>query len=163
MIRGGAARRLADGVPGLDSGWFAFLNFQGSTVVDASAPAQVARLAELLGQADVIIDSLDSARRRSLGVDHEALRQRRPGLVIADLSWFGHAGPYAGYRGTDAVCRALAGQVQLIGPAEGPPLALPDFQAAIVAGLSAFIALMASLPGADRVGGGLWDVQRVDG
>ena len=45
------------------------------------------------------------------------------------------------------MCRALAGFVQLIGPAEGPPLTLPDYQSAIMGGLSAFIPAMASLLG----------------
>ena len=54
--------------------------------------------------------------------DTAAARVANPGLVVADLSWFGGTGPYAAFRGSDMVCRALAGMVQLIGPAEGPPL-----------------------------------------
>ena len=46
---------------------------------------------------------------------------------------------------TDALCRALAGFVQPIGPQDGPPLTLPDYQSAIMGGLSAFIPLMAAL------------------
>jgi len=41
--------------------------------------------------------------------------------------------------------RALAGFVQLIGPADGPPLTLPDYQSAIMGGLAAFIPAMATL------------------
>ncbi len=54
-------------------------------------------------------------------VDRRTCRPR-PGLVHVDVSWFGRSGPYAGYLGTDAVCRALAGLVQLVGPADGPPV-----------------------------------------
>ncbi len=159
----GSAPRLNGAASDLGSGWFAFLNFgKSSAVVDPDDPAHRTALAERLGQADVIIDSLPAARREVLGIDHEALRRAWPGLVIADLSWFGHRGPYAGYRGTDAVCRALAGQVQLIGPAEGPPLALPDFQSAIVGGLSTFIALMAGLPCASRGEGMRWEVSLLE-
>lgn len=145
--------------PGLGSGWFAYLNFgKRSVVADGATDQGRAQIARLLGQADVLIDSLAPPSREALGIDHAALRRARPGCVIADLNWFGQGGPYSGYHGTDAVVRALGGQVQLIGPAEGPPLALPDFQSAIVGGLSAFIPLMASLPGRGRTGGGLWEV-----
>ncbi|HPU50920.1 MAG TPA: CoA transferase [Burkholderiaceae bacterium] len=149
---------LTDSDPGLESGWFAYLNFgKRSAVADADAAGR-AELARLLARADVVVDSLSPSERTAWGIDHAALRRARPGVVIADLSWFGQGGPYSDYRGTDAVVRALGGQVQLIGPAEGPPLALPDFQSAIVGGLSAFIPLLASLPGRDRAGGGQWEI-----
>src|ERR1019366_1111667 len=56
-----------------------------------------------------------------------------------------HSGPYARYAGADAVCRALAGLVQLVGPAEGPPLVAPEFQALVIGGLSGAIAVLAAL------------------
>ncbi|MBL8674953.1 MAG: CoA transferase, partial [Rhodospirillales bacterium] len=68
-----------------------------------------------------------------------------PALVRVDLDWFGASGPYKDFHATDSVCRALAGFVQLIGPVEGPPLTLPDYQSAVTAGLSAFIPAMAAL------------------
>src|SRR5262249_54274261 len=45
-----------------------------------------------------------------------------------------------------------AGLVKLVGPKEGPPLALNDHQADIVGGLTAFIAAMAGLYGRDGLG-----------
>jgi crotonobetainyl-CoA:carnitine CoA-transferase CaiB-like acyl-CoA transferase len=49
----------------------------------------------------------------------------------------------------------LAGFVQLIGPEEGPPLTLPDYQSAIMGGLAAFIPAMATLLGG---GSRAWEV-----
>ena len=112
------------------SGWFAYLNYGKKSVVSDKVD-----LDSLLRGADVLIDST--------GVDHGT----PPHLVTVDLSWFGKSGPYRDYKTSDAVCRALAGFVQLIGPAEGPPLTLPDYQSAIMGGLSAFIPAMASLLG----------------
>ena len=89
----------------------------------------------LLNSADVLID-FDRHR-------HSA----HPHLVAVDLCWFGKSGPYRDFKTSDAICRALAGFVQLIGPAEGPPLTLPDYQSAIMGGLAAFIPAMASLLG----------------
>src|SRR6266404_4998019 len=110
-----------------ESGWFAYLNYGKKSVV-----ADEAQLKELLAGADALIDST--------GLDHSA-----PHLAVAEMSWFGKSGPYAAYKTTDALCRALAGFVQLIGPEDGPPLTLPDYQSAIMGGLSAFIPLMAAL------------------
>lgn len=150
---------LDNGDPGLCSGWFAYLNFgKHSVVIDAGTVQGRENLARLLAQADVIVDALEPAQRLAWGVDHSALRAARPACVIADLSWFGAGGPYSSYRGTDAVVRAIGGQIQLVGPIAGPPLALPDYQSAIVGGLSALIPLLASLPCATRAGGERWEV-----
>ena len=112
------------------SGWFAYLNYGKKSVTSDAVD-----LDALLNSADVLIDST--------GLDHSA----HPHLVTVDLSWFGKSGPYRDFKATDAMCRALAGFVQLIGPAEGPPLTLPDYQSAIMGGLAAFIPAMAALLG----------------
>jgi crotonobetainyl-CoA:carnitine CoA-transferase CaiB-like acyl-CoA transferase len=113
-----------------DSGWFAYLNYGKRSVTSDKADVEALRLS-----ADVLIDSS--------GID----RDPPTNAVTIDLSWFGRSGPYRDYKTTDAVCRALAGFVQLIGPAEGPPLSLPDYQSAIMGGLGAFIPAMAALLG----------------
>ncbi len=130
---GDPGRRAAPLIPGTDdSAWFAFLNFgKRSTTQDAAA---------LLETADVCIASAGEP-----GADLGAARAANPGLVVADISWFGDSGPYAGFRGGDMVCRALAGMVHLVGPAEGPPLVAPDFQAAVIGGITGFSAVMAAL------------------
>ena len=112
------------------SGWFAYLNYGKKSVT-----ADAVDLDALLSSAQVVIDSgrLD--------------RSAHPHLVAVDLSWFGRSGPYRDFKATDAMCRALAGFVQLIGPEEGPPLTLPDYQSAIMGGLAAFIPAMAALLG----------------
>jgi crotonobetainyl-CoA:carnitine CoA-transferase CaiB-like acyl-CoA transferase len=112
------------------SGWFAYLNYGKKSVI-----ADKIDLDALLRGADVLIDST--------GTDHVGY----PHLVVVDLSWFGRSGPYRDFKASDAVCRALAGFVQLIGPQEGPPLTLPDYQSAIMGGLAAFIPAMAALLG----------------
>jgi len=118
---------LVDG----ESGWFAYLNFGKKSVT-----ADKVDLDQLLAGADVLIDSS--------GSDHAACHSH---LVAIDLSWFGQAGPYRDFKACDAVCRALSGFVQLIGPEAGPPLTLPDYQSAIMGGLGAFIPAMAALLG----------------
>jgi crotonobetainyl-CoA:carnitine CoA-transferase CaiB-like acyl-CoA transferase len=116
-----------------ESAAFAFLNFgKHSLVCDPRDTAA------LLAGADIAVIS-------DPGFDAAAARSANPALILADISWFGRSGPYAGYAGADAVCRALAGLVQLVGPAEGPPLVAPEFQALVIGGLSGAIAILAAL------------------
>lgn len=114
-------------------------------------PDDMATLERLVAGADVLVTS-DGAPGPA--ADVTALAKKYPGLVICDVSWFGRSGPYAGWRGSDAVCRALAGVVENVGPVEGPPLAGPEFQALVTAGVSGFIGVMAALCGRARHGGG---------
>ena len=89
----------------------------------------------------------------ALRPDHAALRRANPAIVILAMSWFGETGPYRDFKATDVICRALAGTVELVGPAEGPPRPIPDYQASPVGGLTAFIAAMAALWQARQSGG----------
>lgn len=156
-----AAPRIHDGAGNPASGWFAFLNVgKQSLAVDPADPAQRARLDALLASADVIVDGRDAAMRQASGLDTALLAAMPDGPVVADVSWFGRSGPYAGYAGSDAVCRALAGLVELIGPVEGPPLTLPDYQAAITGGLAAFVPLMASVLARTPRGGAASDARQ---
>jgi len=109
------------------SGWFAYLNYGKKSVT-----SEAVDLDALLRGAHVLIDSTGG-------------NNAHPPLVTVDVSWFGKSGPYRDFKATDAMCRALAGFVQLIGPTEGPPLTLPDYQSAIMGGLAAFIPAMAAL------------------
>lgn len=93
--------------------------------------------AALLAGADVLITS-DPA------IDGAALLAAHPGLIVADISWFGRTGPYAEFAGSDVICRALSGLVHLVGPVEGP-LVAPDFQALTMGGLAGAIAILGHL------------------
>ena len=134
---GDPARRASPRLPGGVGVPFAFLN--------AGKASFVGDTAELLAGADVCISS-------DPGFDPAAVRAAHPGLVVADISWFGRSGPYAAFAGSDLECRALAGLVQLVGPAGGPPLVAPDFQAMTMGGLAGAIAVLAAL--FSRGGGG---------
>ena len=129
-----------------ESGYFGFLNFgKHGVVLDAANAADIERLQTLVASADVLIDSLRPTDRTAFGIDHAKLRHANEALVIADVSWFGNSGPYRDYKATDSVCRALAGLVQLVGPEQGPPVPVEDYQGVPVGGLTAFIAVMAAL------------------
>ncbi len=153
--QGDPLRRAGPLTPKGHSAWFAFLNFNKSSMVvdpdDAGAPA---RLAELIGSCDILIDGRDVDAADCPAIDLAVLRQKNPGLIHLDVSWFGREGPYAKFEATDSTVRALTGLIKLVGPAEGPPMHAPDFQTGIFAGLWGFIAAASSVLGRMQDGHG---------
>ena len=153
--QGDPLRRSAPFTPKGQSAWFAFLNFNKSSVaLDPNDADAASRLTELIGSCDILIDGRDIDDANCPAIDLAALKQSQPGLIDVEASWFGHDGPYAECEATDLTIRALTGLVKLVGPAEGPPIHAPDFQTSIFAGLWGFIAAASSVLGRMRDGRG---------
>ena len=136
---GDPLRSMPPIVEGGESGVFAWLNTNKKSVTETAE-----HIAALLPGADVLLDGRPA---RDIGDAHDALKAAHPGLAITAIDWFGHHGPYAGFQGTEAVVRALAGLVSLTGPAEGPPILATECQQGPIAGLAAFVATAAGLYG----------------
>src|SRR5258708_133290 len=143
---GDPLRRRGPFTPDGHSTWFAFLNFNKSSVVlDVADAGASARLAELIARSDILIDGRDIDAASCPALDLAVLKTGNPGLIHVEASWFGNSGPYDGFEATDSTIRALVGLVKLIGQAEGPPCSAPDFQTGIFGGLWGFIAAAASV------------------
>ncbi|MBR1233620.1 CaiB/BaiF CoA-transferase family protein [Bradyrhizobium sp. AUGA SZCCT0182] len=152
---GDPLRRTAPLTPEGHSAWFAFLNFNKSSVaLDCSDADASSRLTELIAACDILLDGRDIDAANCPAVDLAAIKQRNPGLIHLDISWFGREGPYAKFEATDSTIRALSGLVKLVGPVEGPPMHAPDFQTGIFAGLWGFIAAASSVLGRMQDGRG---------
>lgn len=144
--KGDPLRRSPPLTPNGQSAWFAFLNFnKSSIIIDPAAPNAGTRLTQLIEDCDILIDGRDVDAADCPFIDFAAVRQLRPGLICLEASWFGTKGPYAGFAATDSTVRALAGLIKLVGPVEGPPMHAPDFQTGILAGLWGFIAAASSV------------------
>lgn len=142
---GDPLRRSAPLTPGGQSAWFAFLNYnKSSIIIDCAGHDAITRLTELIEECDILVDGRDVDPTECPLVDIAAIRQRRPGLIYLEASWFCRDGPYAEFVATDSTVRALAGLIKLVGPVEGPPLHAPDFQVGILAGLWGFVAAASS-------------------
>lgn len=142
---GDPLRGSAPVTPGGQSAWFAFLNFnKSSMIIDAADANTSARVANLIEDCDILVDGRCIDPAGCASIDIAAIRKRRPGLIYVEASWFGQQGPYAEFAATDSTVRALAGLIKLAGPVEGPPSHAPDFQAGILAGLWGFIASASS-------------------
>lgn len=77
------------------------------------------RAQALAAQADVLVESFRPGACARLGIDHESLQARNPGLIYTSISGFGSAGPYAHYAGYEGIVCAKAGRmVQQMGQLE---------------------------------------------
>lgn len=128
-----------------ESAYFGWLNTNKlSVTANLQDEADQARLRELIAGSDVL---LDARALQQLPAPALALHGDGGSAVQVEIifTWFGSDGPYSGFAGTDAVCRALAGVIHSAGPVEGPPLVPHDSQSGIAAGLAAFSTAAAGL------------------
>ena len=114
--------RTADGKPA----YFEALHAGKSiTTLDLKQAGDRARLLELLGQADVLVENYRPGMLDRLELSHQRLRDANPRLVICSLTAFGQSGPKAQAPGFDATFLALSGMLREGPGASGPSLDPP--------------------------------------
>ena len=94
-----------------------------SVVLDLKTPDGEEKARALAQQADVVVENYRPGVTRRLGIDYDNLRAGHPGLVYASLTSFGPSGPYAHYKGYDAVVAAKSGRMMMFAnqhPRPGP-------------------------------------------
>ncbi|MER5747547.1 CoA transferase [Streptomyces sp. NPDC002225] len=80
-----------------------------SVELDLAAPAGAAALDRLLSGADVVVTGYRPGALDRFGLTPGELAARRPGVVVARLSAWGTAGPWAGRRGFDSLVQVATG------------------------------------------------------
>ncbi|MFB7599719.1 CoA transferase [Streptomyces sp. NPDC056160] len=78
----------------------------------------------LLAEADVVVTGYRPGALDRFGLSPEALAERRPGLVVAQVSAWGRYGPWGGRRGFDSLVQVATGVAATEGT-DGRPGALP--------------------------------------
>ena len=94
-----------------------------SVVLDLKTQDGRENARELARLSDVVVESFRPGVTRRLGIDYDTLRAGHPELVYATLTSFGPRGPYANYKGYDAVVAAKSGRMMMFAgqnPREGP-------------------------------------------
>jgi crotonobetainyl-CoA:carnitine CoA-transferase CaiB-like acyl-CoA transferase len=151
---GARSRRLPPFHAG-ESLYFAYRNSnKRGLALDLEAPADRDRLFDLLGRADVLIESERPGRLTALGLDPTELCERFPHLIVLSISDFGQTGPYRDWEATDATMNAIAGMQAKAGIAEREPLLPPGAMAYDIAGIMGAYASMAALYQREQTGFG---------
>ncbi|MEU5997728.1 CoA transferase [Streptomyces sp. NPDC047197] len=91
-----------------------------SATLDLAARADRRTFDELLARADVIVTGYRPGALDRFGLAPESLAERRPGVVVAQLSAWGGYGPWAGRRGFDSLVQVATGIAAVEGSRERP-------------------------------------------
>lgn len=149
---------LAPGVAEPESGlWWAFLAAgKKSVVIDRSTPEGEARLAALLGSADVVFDSAPAQLQDRPVSGHGSVRAANPATTWVAITPFGLTGPRRDWKSSDLVAWASCGLASTIGFPDAPPLApaAPVQLAMHFTAVNAAIAAMLALRARRRLGRG---------
>jgi len=123
-----------------------------SLALDLKQPRARALLERLvLEKADVLVQNLAPGAAARLGLSHDQLASRKPGLIVCDISGYGAHGPYRDRKAYDLLIQAEAGFVSVTGSQAEPAkagIAIAD----IAAGMYAFSSILAALLERQRTG-----------
>lgn len=118
-----------------------------SVVLDLKSSEGAAAFLKLLDDADVVVENFRPDVLDRLGLGYEALKKRRPSLVMVSIYGFERAGEFSGFPAVDTLVQALSGIMSLTGEQDGPPARVGVQIGDTVAGLWAAIAILAGLYG----------------
>ncbi|MGI5135008.1 MULTISPECIES: CaiB/BaiF CoA transferase family protein [unclassified Streptomyces] len=136
-----------------------------SVIVDLKAEDGPARVLDLVGRADVLIEGYRPGVAERLGVGPETCHARNPALVYGRMTGWGQEGPLAPRAGHDIAYIALTGTLGMIGDPDAPP-AIPANLVGDYAGGSLYlvVGILAALHHARATGvGQVVDAAIVDG
>jgi itaconate CoA-transferase len=120
-----------------------------SLTLDLKQPQAAALLLRLIvEQADVVVQNLVPGAAARLGVSHDALKSRRPDLIVCDISGYGDdpaaPGPYRDRKAYDLLIQSESGFVSVTGTPDEPCKAGVSI-ADIAAGMYAYSSILAAL------------------
>lgn len=93
-----------------------------SVLLDLKSDEGPARVLDLVGRADILIEGYRPGVAERLGVGPEACLARNPQLVYGRMTGWGQDGPLAERAGHDIAYLALTGTLSMIGKPDEPPV-----------------------------------------
>lgn len=150
---GDFARGYDRRVNGLSSHFVWTNRSKESVALDLKDAADRATLHNIVSKADVFIQNLAPGAAERMGLDHEALRAKRPSLITVSISGFGDGGPYGTRKAYDLLIQAEAGFLSVTGR-PGAPAKAGISIADIAAGVTAYQGILQALIVRQRTGEG---------
>jgi len=126
-----------------------------SLALNLAHPQGQAVLADLIRQADVLIENFLTDSLEKLGLTPVRLQQLNPKLVSCSISGYGRTGPAANSPGYDLVIQAQSGLMSITGMPDGPPSKVGVALTDVMTGLYAAISALAGLRQRERDGVGM--------
>lgn len=141
-----------------------------AAAVDLKDPGGMASFLRLVDRADALIETFRPGVAERLGFGPDVCLARNPGLIYGRLTGFGQDGPWAQRAGHDLDYLALAGALEPLGRAGGPPTppinVLADFAGGgmlLAFGIACALHARATEAGGAPTGGQVVDAAMVDG
>ena len=123
--------------------------------LDARTQEGQALLKTLAPRFDVVVQNFRPGVVERMGMDHETLSAKNPGLVYLSISGYGPDGPYAKRPASDSVMQADSGLMHMNRTPDNQPRRVGMLMADILTGLYAAQALSAALYQRQSTGKGL--------
>lgn len=134
-----------------------------SIAVDFGDPEALAKLKDMIREADVLIENFKVGGLKKFGLDYESIKQLNPRLVYCSVTGFGQDGPYAHRAGYDFLIQGMSGIMSLTGEPDGTPQKIGVAFADIFSGLYGVIGVQAALAERAKSGKGqLVDISLLD-
>lgn len=136
-----------------------------SVAVDLKDPRGAETVLRLVERADVFVEGFRPGVCERLGIGPEPCQTRNPRLIYARMTGYGQDGPMAQRAGHDINYLSLAGALEPLGPASGPPLPPLNYVADFGGGgMLLVVGILAALWERERSGvGQVVDAAMVDG
>ena len=117
-----------------------------SLCLNLKSSAGIKVFADLVKQADVVVENFRVDVKHRLKVDYESVKQINPAIVYASISGFGQAGPYSKRPAVDQVIQGMSGLMSITGEPERGPMragiAVSDTSAGMFLGQGILLALL---------------------
>ncbi|KAJ5298084.1 hypothetical protein PENANT_c039G02108 [Penicillium antarcticum] len=117
---GDFARQYDARVSGLASHFVWTNRSKESLALDLKDEKDHAVLMKVLGKADVLVQNLAPGASARLGLSHESLKHKHPGLIVCDISGYGQNGPYMKKKAYDLMIQSEAGMLSVTGTGKEP-------------------------------------------
>lgn len=92
-----------------------------SIAINFRSPEGLGLLREMALKSDVIVENFKPGTLAKLGLDPQALRAKKPELIIASISGFGVSGPLSARPGFDQIAQGYSGFMSFTGTTETGP------------------------------------------
>lgn len=118
---------------------------------------------DLAEGADLVMENFRPGVARRLGIDYDAVRERRGDILYCSISGFGQTGPYRTRPGFDIMAQGVGGFLRMTGQPGGRPAKVGIAINDIAAGATAIYSILAAQMVRQRTGEGQYmDISLVD-
>lgn len=127
-----------------------------SICLDLKKPGSGEIMQRLIDRADIFLETFTPGTAARLGYGYDDVRARKPGIIYCSISGFGQTGPYAEWRGYDAVAQAMSGVMAATGEADRPPVRVGPSIMDMGTGMYLVIGVLDALRTRDKTGKGAY-------